>query len=146
MCGVSAIAGLGWQKEQLDAMVASQHHRGPDDSATYLDPSCNVGLGHNRLSIIDLSPAGRQPMSNYDGSLWIVFNGEIYNYLELRSELGNYPYQSRTDTEVILAAYERWGEKCLDRFVGMFSLVIWDTHNQRLFAARDRFGVKPLHY
>jgi asparagine synthase (glutamine-hydrolysing) len=146
MCGISGIAGLGWQKEQLEAMVASQHHRGPDNNAIYIDPSSKVGLGHNRLSIIDLSPAGRQPMPNHDGSLWIVFNGEIYNYLELRSELGDYAYQTKTDTEVILAAYERWGEKCLDHLFGMFSLLIWDSRRQRLFAARDRFGIKPLYY
>ncbi len=146
MCGISGIAGLGWQKEQLQAMVASQHHRGPDNTALYIDPSCKVGLGHNRLSIIDLSPAAHQPISNYDGSLWLVFNGEIYNYLELRSELGDYPYRSQTDSEVILTAYERWGAKCLDRFVGMFAFIIWDSRAQRLFAARDRFGVKPLYY
>jgi asparagine synthase (glutamine-hydrolysing) len=146
MCGISGIAGSGWQKEQLAAMVASQSHRGPDDTAIYVDPSSKVGLGHNRLSIIDLSPAGRQPMPNHDGTLWIVFNGEIYNYLELRSELTDYPYRSKTDTEVILAAYERWGTKCLDHFIGMFAFIIWDRRAQRLFAARDRFGVKPLYY
>ena len=146
MCGISGITGSGWHEEQLTAMVASQHHRGPDDTAIYVDPSSKIGLGHNRLRIIDLSPAGRQPMSNHDGTLWIVFNGEIYNYLELRSELSDYPYRSKTDTEVILVAYERWGEKCLDHFLGMFSFLIWDCRNQRLFAARDRFGVKPLHY
>jgi asparagine synthase (glutamine-hydrolysing) len=146
MCGISGIAGLGWHEEQLAAMVTSQHHRGPDDTAIYVDPSSKVGLGHNRLSIIDLSQAGRQPMSNHDGTLWIVFNGEIYNYLELRSELSDYPYRTRTDSEVILAAYERWGEKCLDHFVGMFAFVIWDSRTDQLFVARDRFGVKPLHY
>lgn len=146
MCGIAAIAGQGWQPAQLDAMVASQHHRGPDHSATWTDLDDRVGLGHNRLSIIDLSVAGRQPMANRDGTLRIVFNGEIYNYQELRCELDDYPYRSRTDTEVVLAAYERWGEKCLDRFLGMFGFVIWDARTQRLFAARDRFGVKPLYY
>jgi asparagine synthase (glutamine-hydrolysing) len=127
-------------------MVFSQHHRGPEASGTYFDAAGLVGLGHNRLSIIDLSDAGRQPMASHDGNLQIVFNGEIYNYLELRAELHDYPYRSQTDTEVILAAYERWGDECLDRFVGMFSFMIWDEREQRLFAARDRFGVKPLYY
>lgn len=85
-------------------------------------------------------------MVSRDGRFWIVFNGEIYNYLELRSELKDYPYYSQTDTEVVLAAYERWGEDCLDRFIGMFAFLVWDEHEQRLFAARDRFGVKPLYY
>jgi asparagine synthase (glutamine-hydrolysing) len=146
MCGISGIAGAGWQKEQLQAMVESQHHRGPDNSGIYIDPTSKVGLGHNRLSIIDLSPAAQQPMSNRDRRLWLVFNGEIYNYLELRSEIGDYPYRSRTDSEVILAAYERWSAKCLDHFIGMFAFIIWDSQAQRLFAARDRFGVKPLYY
>jgi asparagine synthase (glutamine-hydrolysing) len=146
MCGISGIAGSEWKQAQLEAMVAVQHHRGPDHHGLYMDSSHGVGLGHNRLSILDLSPAGHQPMSNPDGSRWIVFNGEIYNYLELRAELGDYPYRSRSDTEVVLAAYERWGEACLDHFLGMFAFVIWDRRSQRLFAARDRFGVKPLHY
>ena len=127
-------------------MVVAQRHRGPDDTGTFADPSGIAGLGHNRLSILDLSAAGHQPMSNSDGSLWIVLNGEVYNYLELREELSGYPFRSWTDTEVILAAYERWGERCLDHFLGMFAFLIWDTRARRLFAARDRFGVKPLYY
>lgn len=127
-------------------MVARQRHRGPDDAGAYVNASGTAGLGHNRLSIIDLSSAGRNPMSNPDGSRWIVFNGEIYNYLELRKELSEYPYRSRTDTEVALAAYGRWGERCLERFIGMFSFLIWDDAEGTLFAARDRFGVKPLNY
>lgn len=127
-------------------MVASQRHRGPDAEGVYVDPEGTAGLGHNRLSIIDLSPAGRQPMSNGDGNLWIVFNGEIYNYVELRAELSGYLFRTNTDTEVILAAYERWGEACLDRFIGMFAFAIWNRREQTVFAACDRFGVKPLHY
>ena len=127
-------------------MIASQHHRGPDADGLYVDPSGRAGLGHNRLSIIDLSAAGHQPMASHDGRLQLVFNGEIYNYLELRAELNDYPYHSRTDSEVILAAYERWGRACLDHFIGMFSFAIWDEREQRLFAARDRFGQKPLYY
>ncbi|MGH9902311.1 MAG: asparagine synthetase B family protein, partial [Pyrinomonadaceae bacterium] len=146
MCGIAGIFGRGWGREQLQSMVARQRHRGPDADGTYFDPSGTAALGHNRLSIIDLSAAGRQPMSNHDGRLWIVFNGEIYNYPELRAQLGDYPYRSQTDTEVILAAYERWGAACLDRFVGMFSFLIWDERERKLFAARDRFGVKPLYY
>jgi asparagine synthase (glutamine-hydrolysing) len=146
MCGVSGFFGRHWNQKQLEAMVAAQRHRGPDAEGVYLDPSKTAGMGHNRLSIIDLSPAGRQPMSNRDGSLRIVFNGEIYNYLELRAELSDYEYRSQTDTEVILAAYERWGAACLDRLIGMFAFLIWDEREQKMFAARDRFGVKPLYY
>jgi asparagine synthase (glutamine-hydrolysing) len=146
MCGISALAGSGWTPEQLTAMILAQHHRGPDDTGSYLDPSVPVGLGHNRLSIIDLSGAGRQPMSTPDHRLWIAFNGEIYNYLELRAELSDYPFRTRTDTEVILAAYSRWGESCLARLHGMFAFVLWDQATGVLYAVRDRFGVKPLHY
>ncbi len=130
----------------LEAMVDCQRHRGPDDCGIYRDPSGVVALGHNRLSILDLSAMGHQPMASADGRLWISFNGEIYNYLELRDELRGYPFRTGTDTEVILAAYDRWGENCLDRFVGMFAFLLWDAYEQRLFAARDRFGVKPLCY
>ena len=146
MCGLSGIVGPGWEQAQLEAMVAVLHHRGPDDCGIYIDPSHKAGLGHNRLSIIDLSSAGHQPMSNGVGAKWIIFNGELYNYLELRTELSDYRFRSQTDTEVVLAAYERWGEKCLSRFLGMFAFVIWDSRTQQLFAARDRFGVKPLYY
>lgn len=138
--------GNNWNQAQLAAAVGSQRHRGPDAEGIWLSPSKRAGLGHNRLSIIDLTEAGRQPMSNHDGRLQIVFNGEIYNYLELRAELSEYPYRSHSDTEVILAAYERWGERCLDRLIGMFALLIWDEREQKLFAARDRFGIKPLNY
>ncbi|NUO62696.1 MAG: asparagine synthase (glutamine-hydrolyzing) [Gemmatimonadaceae bacterium] len=145
MCGIAGIFGRGWRIEQLDAMAASQHHRGPDARGRWLDPSGRAGLAHNRLAIIDLSEAGRQPMFSADGLRCIVFNGEIYNYLELRAELAAYLFRTRTDSEVILAAWERWGEACLDHFVGMFAFMLWDSREQRLFAARDRFGVKPLY-
>ncbi len=128
-------------------MVAHQRHRGPDNQGVFHDPGNEAALGHDRLSIIDLSRAGQQPMSSASGRFVISFNGEIYNYLELRTELSSgYAFRSRTDTEVILAAYERWGEACLDHFLGMFALMIWDTREQRLFAARDRFGVKPVYF
>jgi len=146
MCGISGIIGPDWKSDKIQLMLASQHHRGPDDNGSYVDTDHLVALGHNRLSIIDLSAAGHQPMPNHRATQWIVFNGEIYNYRELRSELNSYPYQSHTDTEVILAAYEKWGEDCLSHFIGMFAFAIWDESQQTLFAARDRFGVKPFYY
>ena len=146
MCGISGWAGKGWKRDHLNAMVAALSHRGPDDTGFYIASSGTVGLGHNRLSILDLSAAGHQPMTDFTGKLHLVFNGEIYNYLELRAELPNYPYQSQTDSEVLLAAYQCWGEACLEHFVGMFAFILWDESNHRLFAARDRFGIKPLFY
>jgi asparagine synthase (glutamine-hydrolysing) len=146
MCGIAGMFGGKPDSTQLGAMMRVQRHRGPDDNGLYVDEAGLAALGHNRLSIIDRSPAGRQPMSSHDGRFWIAFNGEIYNYLELRDELADYPYRSRTDTEVILAAFERWGPACLDRFLGMFSFIIWDARERSAFAARDRFGVKPLYY
>ena len=146
MCGISGIAGAGWSAEQLNAMVGIQHHRGPDDTCTWISPDGLAGLGQNRLSIIDLSSAGRQPMADSSGRYWITFNGEVYNYLELRQELADYPYKSHTDTEVVLAAFVRWGAACLDKFIGMFAFLVWDTQTRTLFAARDRFGVKPLYW
>lgn len=111
-------------------------------------PKFNAAFGFRRLSILDLSPSGHQPMSNADGSLWIVFNGEIYNYIELRSELQSlgYVFHTRSDTEVILNAYDAWGTGCLNRFNGMWGFAIFDKHKKRLFCARDRFGIKPFYY
>lgn len=109
---------------------------------------CDLALGFRRLAILDLSPAGHQPMCSADGRLWVVFNGEIYNYLELRAELSGHGhvFRTQTDTEVILAAYRQWGANCLERFNGMWALAIWDSHERTLFLSRDRFGVKPLYY
>lgn len=146
MCGITGIFGSACSVERVLAMVSSQRHRGPDSTGVHVDFSQGAGLGHNRLSIIDLSSAGRQPMSNPSESMHIAFNGEIYNYRELREELADYPYHSKTDTEVVLAAYQRWGADCLRRFTGMFAFFIWDSRTRTLFAARDRFGVKPLYY
>lgn len=146
MCGIVGITGRGWSEPQLSSMLQQLAHRGPDARGTYEDPDGLAALGHARLSVIDLTDAGRQPMACADGRYWIAFNGEIYNYLELRAELSRYTFRTRTDTEVILAAYERWGEACLRRFIGMFALLIWDARDKRLLAARDRFGVKPLYY
>jgi asparagine synthase (glutamine-hydrolysing) len=140
---------LGVGGRQADAtvlhrMARSIAHRGPDDSGTYLDHQ--VGLGFRRLSILDLSPSGHQPMCSDDGQLVIVFNGEIYNYLELRDELRavGYCFRSTSDTEVLLAAYQRWGAGCLAKLNGMWAFVIHDRRRGLLFGARDRFGVKPL--
>src|SRR4030042_1025494 len=108
----------------------------------------DIALGHRRLSIIDLSAAGHQPMSNEEGTVWIVHNGEVYNHAELREELKSrgYKFRSRTDTEVILHSYEEWGDECLCRFNGMWAFAIWDGRERKLFCSRDRFGIKPFYY
>ncbi len=131
MCGISGCAGQGWTRDQLERMIAVMSHRGPDNSGSYFSPGGLIALGHNRLSIIDLSDAGNQPIVDSTGNLHLVFNGEVYNYLELRAELADYPYQSQADTEVVLAAYQKWGEACLDHFIGMFAFIIWDEDRQR---------------
>ena len=130
----------------ISAMASVLNHRGPDDHGIYVDGP--VGIGHQRLSIIDTSPAGHQPMSNEDGSIWIVFNGEIYNFDELRRELQGkgHVFASHTDTETIIHLYEEEDTDCLNRLRGMFAFAIWDGRKQRLFIARDRVGKKPLVY
>lgn len=132
--------------ELIQGMCDLIAHRGPDGDGVWTNGS--VGLGHRRLAIIDLSPAGRQPMTTADGDLVITFNGEIYNFRELRRDLETrgYRFRSRTDTEVILAAYREWGVECLARFRGMFAFALWDAREHLLFIARDRLGKKPLHY
>lgn len=146
MCGIAGCFGDDWKVSDLLGMQTAQRHRGPDDNGTFFDLAGRAALAHSRLSILDLSAAGRQPMPDSRRNLWLAFNGEIYNYLELRQELHTYPYSSQTDTEVILAAYERWGKDCVSHLHGMFSFVIWDMAKREMFAARDRFGVKPLYY
>lgn len=147
MCGISGIVGHGAKEQLLWKMVVAQDHRGPDAQGIYIDPTDVAGLGHNRLSIIDLSVAGNQPMRATFGPYSIVFNGEIYNYLELRRELeSTVTFSTQSDTEVLLAAYQKWGMNCLEHFIGMFAFLLWDEQENRLFAARDRFGVKPLYY
>ncbi len=144
MCGIGFISGPVDPSDALARMAAAMRHRGPDDQG--LAVVAGAGLAHMRLSILDLSSAGHQPMTSADGRYTLAFNGEIYNYLELRAELAGYPFRSRTDTEVILAAFERWGRACLHRFIGMFAFALWDAKENVLWAARDRFGVKPLYY
>lgn len=147
MCGIAGTIGGRSRSDDVGRMIEILGHRGPDGDGIYTDPDGKAVLGHRRLSIIDTSDAGRQPMASADGRYVITYNGEVYNYLELRRELeSSYRFTTRTDTEVVLAAYERWGEDCLDRFVGMFSFVIWDEIEKVAFAARDRFGVKPFYY
>ena len=146
MCGIAGIFGSdpSGMETPMEAMLAALGHRGPDGRGIHVG-GC-AALGHTRLSIIDLSDDGLQPMSDPSGRWWIVFNGEIYNYLELRAELaGSWEFRTRTDTEVLLAAYVTWGPACLERLLGMFSFLIWDRRERSLFAARDRFGVKPLY-
>src|SRR5262249_33720988 len=129
-----------------DAMV----HRGPDGAGFWISSDRKLGLAHRRLSIIDLSPAASQPMSNADGSIWIVFNGEIYNHAEIRRELeevGRHDWKTdHSDTEVILHAFEEWGIECLQKFRGMFAFALWDARVRRLWLVRDRIGIKPLYY
>lgn len=150
MCAISGIAafkGPGVQEAALRKMTGALRHRGPDDEGYFLDPKGKVALGHRRLSIIDLS-TGHQPVFNEDGRLAVVFNGEIYNYLELRSELEKkgHRFSTRSDTEVILHLYEERGADCVERLRGMFAFALWDGRNDELFLARDRAGKKPIYY
>ncbi len=144
MCG---ICGFNWSDEQLiERMKDTLVHRGPDAEGTYVAPG--ISLGHRRLSIVDLSATGRQPLSNEDGSVWITFNGEIYNHAQLRAqlELKGHVFRSRTDTEAIVHAYEEFGLQFVEHLTGMFALAIWDAPRRRLVLARDRLGIKPLYY
>ncbi len=147
MCGISGIIGKHWTKEALDNMLKIQHHRGPDAQGQYISADQMVGLNHNRLSIIDLSEGGRQPLHDASGRYTMVFNGEVYNYLEIRRQLeSSFTFKTQTDSEVVLYSYIKWGAACLDKFIGMFSILIWDDVEKTIFAARDRLGVKPFHY
>jgi len=157
MCGISGIIKFqtegpeeeGWSifRARLQKMSSSLQHRGPDGDAVWINHSGNAGLAHRRLAILDLTPAGAQPM-HFLERYTIVYNGEIYNYLELRDELKKrgYSFNTESDTEVLLAAFDYYKEECLTRLDGMFAFVIWDEREQCLFAARDRFGEKPLYY
>jgi len=149
MCGLVGLFDLAGRREidrrLLDRMNETQHHRGPDGGGLHVEPG--LGLGHRRLSIIDLA-TGQQPLYNEDGSVVVVFNGEIYNFQALIPELAalGHVFKTRSDTEVIVHAWEAWGERCVERFRGMFAFALWDRNRETLFLARDRLGVKPLHY
>ncbi|MBN1292895.1 MAG: asparagine synthase (glutamine-hydrolyzing) [Candidatus Latescibacteria bacterium] len=149
MCGIAGIFNLGGETvspESLRRMTKAIAHRGPDGEGFFTDSF--IGLGHRRLSVLDLSPAGHQPMRTPDNQLVLTYNGEIYNFKELRAELESVGHQFRsgTDTEVVLHAYQEWGENCLKRFNGMFAFAVWDINRHELFVARDRYGIKPLYY
>lgn len=149
MCGITGIfdtrAGSPIDPARLHRMNESQHHRGPDEGSVHLEPG--LGLGHRRLSIIDIS-TGQQPLFNEDGSVVVVFNGEIYNYQSLIPELQalGHVFHTKSDTECIVHAWEAWGEDCVQRFRGMFAFALWDRNKQTFFMARDRLGVKPMYY
>src|SRR4030043_2364064 len=146
ICGKINLNGDPVNETLLKKMTSCLSHRGPYDEGIYIKN--NVGLGHRRLSIIDLSPLAHQPMSNEDGTIWIVYNGEIYNFPELREDLikRGHVFRSRSDTETIIHLYEEYGIKCLKYLRGMFAFAIWDEKNKTLFLARDRVGKKPLYY
>jgi asparagine synthase (glutamine-hydrolysing) len=155
MCGINGVLAFSSGTFDVTApyvtgMRDAMRHRGPDGADTWVDPARRVGLGHRRLSIIDLSLAGRQPMPNEDETLWVTYNGEIYNHRELRAELertGRHQWRTHhCDTEVILHAFEEWGIECLSRFRGMFAFALWDSRARQLWLVRDRIGIKPLYY
>ncbi|HAO19925.1 MAG TPA: asparagine synthase (glutamine-hydrolyzing), partial [Desulfobacteraceae bacterium] len=148
MCGISGIFHLNGQpveKNDIETMNQTMIHRGPDGQGIFTQSE--IGLGHRRLSIIDLE-AGKQPMSNADGSIQVVFNGEIYNYLELKKELEakGYQFRTRSDTESIIYAYEAYGDRFVEKLRGMFAIGLWDSRNKKLILTRDRVGKKPLYY
>jgi asparagine synthase (glutamine-hydrolysing) len=150
MCGITGFWNLDGRpvsREELIRFTNQLAHRGPDGWDIHIEESANLGFGHRRLAIIDLN-TGDQPMSYLDGRYWIVFNGEIYNFVELKKELESFDYQFKTDsdTEVILAAYDKWGEDCQFKLNGMWAMAIWDSRERKLFLSRDRFGVKPMIY
>jgi len=153
VCGITGVFEFGQGSGRVDEQTIARMrdtlvHRGPDDFGLHLSPDHKVGLGHRRLSIIDLSPSGRQPMANEDGTIWITFNGEIYNHLDLRADLERrgHVYRSRTDTETLVHLYEEEGPELVRRIEGDFAFAIWDANERRLVMARDRLGVKPLYY
>ncbi|MEP6909363.1 MAG: asparagine synthase (glutamine-hydrolyzing) [Actinomycetota bacterium] len=152
MCGICGILGtsdgFAVDEELVTTMRELIHHRGPDDGGSWHLPGQRVALAHRRLSIIDLSPAGHQPMSNEDGTVWLTFGGEIYNHMDIRPELEakGHAYRSHTDTETIIHLYEEEGPRCVERLHGMFHYAIWDTRTRELHLARDRLGKKPIYY
>ncbi|MCB1822377.1 MAG: asparagine synthase (glutamine-hydrolyzing), partial [Candidatus Competibacteraceae bacterium] len=151
MCGISGIAALSARTQisepDVRRMLPALRHRGPDGSGVYLDPNGRIGLGHTRLSIIDLA-SGAQPMTNEDRTVWVSFNGEIFNYIELREILlkAGHRFSTHSDTEVIVHAYEQYGDDFVQYLNGQFAIALWDTHRQRLLLIRDRVGILPLFY
>lgn len=150
MCGIAGIINTVTPPSSIDmaTMLSNIVYRGPDDSGEICFSEEGVALGHRRLSILDLSDAGRQPMAGANQRYWLVFNGEIYNYVEIRKELEQLGHQfySHSDSEVLLKAYQQWGASCLEQFMGMYAFAIWDREKRELFAARDRLGIKPFYY
>jgi asparagine synthase (glutamine-hydrolysing) len=148
MCGVvGAFGPSGASTDWLAGAADAMRHRGPDDQGVWCDPVAGVALAHRRLAILDLSAAGHQPMTSRGGRFHVVLNGEIYNHLELRRELGHVPWRGHSDTETLLECMERWGvERTLAKLSGMFAFGLFDAHERRLILARDRFGEKPLYY
>src|SRR5579863_9958909 len=155
MCGIFGIVtdNARVPADVLERATNSLAHRGPDDRGTVIfrdssSEAVEIGLGNRRLAILDLSPLGHQPMNDPSTGNWIVYNGEVYNFREVRAKLEQLGlhFSSGSDTEVILKAYSQWGEKCLDEFRGMFAFAIWDARRHRLFVARDPMGIKPLYY
>ncbi|NMB70462.1 asparagine synthase (glutamine-hydrolyzing), partial [candidate division WWE3 bacterium] len=146
MCGICGFSG-NYTQSDLSVMADTLAHRGPDSKGDVLYSDMGIGLGHRRLAIIDLSPAGNQPMYDDSGDIVIVFNGEIYNFQTIRKRLAaNYTFKSNSDTEVLINAYKEWGTDCLSKLNGMFSFVIYDKRKRLLFGARDKIGEKPLKY
>lgn len=153
MCGIVGIwetrsSEIGWREDQVRRSMSTIHHRGPDSHGVWSAADAGLTLGHQRLSIIDVSPQGHQPMQSADGRYVVCFNGEIFNFQELRSALQSegVSFKSRSDTEVLVEGFARWGEDVLQRMVGQFAFAIWDDKERRLFLARDRFGEKPLYF
>ncbi|MFC1936376.1 asparagine synthase (glutamine-hydrolyzing) [Chloroflexota bacterium] len=149
MCGIIGVCNFNGKPVSIDTikeMTSVIDHRGPDGDGFYCDGP--IGLGHRRLAIIDLSPTGKQPIQNETGDIFITYNGELFNYIELRKDLvaKGHKFYSHTDTEVVVHAYEEWGESCLEKFNGQFAFGIWDKNSKTLFLARDRFGVNPLYF
>ena len=146
MCGISFTFGRDASERAIDKMVGAQHHRGPDSWNSLIFDQDHLALGFNRLSIIDLSDAGMQPMRSQSGRYTLIFNGEIYNFKELRSQLSGYKFTSASDSEVLLAAWETWGVDCLPKLIGMFGFAIWDNREKALTVARDWIGIKPVYF
>lgn len=151
MCGIAGVVHFNNKPVEaavIKKMTDSIAHRGPDGEGLWINQKGNMGLGHRRLAIIDLSDGGRQPMHFADGRYTIIYNGEIYNYIELREQLKSqgYKFHTESDTEVLLALYDSKKENCLNLLDGMFAFALWDEKEQTLFCARDRFGEKPFHY